>query len=174
MNVYIKLTIAGTDTGPFDLYSDDDGFISPFETGLSRDLLINGYISTLVPNDATQVKVQSTGNCSTSTIIDIEITTTSTTSTTTTHFHVYTHLGTISSYSSSSSACEAATCNGYYYTTAPTLANDLILYDDAGLTIPHDGGGQWIALNNDVNSCYGTWCTVQVDSYGVISNLTQC
>ena len=84
MNVYIKLLVAGTDTGPFDLYSDVDSFSSAFETGVTRDSLVAGYTSILVPNGTTQIKVQSTGNCTNYTIIDIEISTTSTTSTTTT------------------------------------------------------------------------------------------
>jgi hypothetical protein len=59
----IQLTVAGTDTGPFDLYSDVDNYFSPFETGISKLSLINGYTSTSVPTNATIVRVQSSGKC---------------------------------------------------------------------------------------------------------------
>lgn len=81
MNVYIKLTIAGGDTGPFSLYSDVDGFATPFETGISRASLVAGYIATDVPDDSTEIKVVSTGNCTNSIIIDIGFSTTSITTT---------------------------------------------------------------------------------------------
>ena len=40
MTVLITLTLAGADTGPFDLYSDLDGYITPFETGVSKAALL--------------------------------------------------------------------------------------------------------------------------------------
>lgn len=83
MNVYIILTIAGTDVGPFDLYSDVDGFVTAFETGVSRADLVAGYTSVVVPIGTTQIKVQSTGDCTNYIIIDVATPTTSTTSTTT-------------------------------------------------------------------------------------------
>jgi hypothetical protein len=83
MNVYIKLLVAGTDTGPFNLLSDVDSFVTPFESGITRDSLVTGYTATDVPDGTTQVKVQSTGNCTNSIIIDIAVATTTTTSTTT-------------------------------------------------------------------------------------------
>jgi hypothetical protein len=42
MTVLITLTTAGTNTGPFDLYSDADGFISAFATGVSKAALLAG------------------------------------------------------------------------------------------------------------------------------------
>lgn len=50
MIVTITLTYAGPDTGPFNLYSDVDGFISAFETGVSKAALLAGYTTSLVPN----------------------------------------------------------------------------------------------------------------------------
>ena len=64
MTVLITLTIAGTDSGPFDLYSDINGYTSAFESGVSRASLLAGYSSALVPNFTTIVRVQSTGDCS--------------------------------------------------------------------------------------------------------------
>lgn len=91
MIVTITLTVAGVDTGPFNLYSDVDGYISAFETGVSKAALLIGYTSSLVPNGTTIVRVMSNSALCTN-YIDIIIsgecgtttTTTSSTSTTTT------------------------------------------------------------------------------------------
>ena len=72
MTVLITLTIAGTDSGPFDLYSDINGYTSAFESGVSRASLLAGYSSALVPNFTTIVRVQSTGDCSNN--LDITLT----------------------------------------------------------------------------------------------------
>jgi hypothetical protein len=95
MIVFLKLTTAGIDSGPFDLYSNLDAYSEPFEENVSRDSLIAGY-STTVPDNATIVRITSKENCISSvdiTLRDVEcdlagytgeITTSSTTSTTTT------------------------------------------------------------------------------------------
>jgi len=62
MTVYLTLTTAGSDTGPFDLYSNLDGFITPFEVGVNKATLVGGY-STSAPDYATTVRIQSTGDC---------------------------------------------------------------------------------------------------------------
>lgn len=59
MTVYVTLTTAGADTGPFNLYSDVDGYISAFETGVSKASLLAGYTSSLAPNGTTIVRVRS-------------------------------------------------------------------------------------------------------------------
>ena len=64
MTVLITLTVAGVDSGPFDLYSDINGYTSAFESGVSRASLLAGYSSALVPNFTNIVRVQSTGDCS--------------------------------------------------------------------------------------------------------------
>ena len=63
MTAILTLTTAGTDLGPFDLYSNLDVFAVPFETGVSRDDLILGYLSIVVPDFTTIVRVKSTGIC---------------------------------------------------------------------------------------------------------------
>ena len=87
MTVLITLTTAGLDAGPFDLYSNVDGYSVPFETGVSKAALLAGYTSTLVTNNTITVRVGSTGICTN--YIDVPIsgittTTTSSSSTTTT------------------------------------------------------------------------------------------
>ena len=82
--VLITLAIAGTDTGPFDLYSDANGFSVPFESGIAKALMLAGYTSTAVPNAATQIMIKSNnGLCQSSLTIPIVGTSATTTSTTT-------------------------------------------------------------------------------------------
>jgi hypothetical protein len=86
MTVLVTLTLAGTDTGPFNLYSNSDGFVNAIATGVSRAALIAGYSLTGVPDTAAVIRAQSTGTCTN--FLDMYLTggttTTSTSSTTTT------------------------------------------------------------------------------------------
>jgi hypothetical protein len=63
MTVLITLTIAGTDSGPFDLYSDLDGYTSAFESGVPKASLLAGYASALVPDYTNIIRVKSNGDC---------------------------------------------------------------------------------------------------------------
>lgn len=81
MTVYITLTTAGTDSGPFDLYSNLDGYISAFESGVSKASLLAGYSSALVPDYTTTIRVKSNGTCVNYVDIVLENTTTTTTTT---------------------------------------------------------------------------------------------
>lgn len=69
----------GGDVGPFDLYSDSDGYTVPFATNISAAALQAGYSST-VPNDATIIRVISTGLCTNFIDLNINLITTTTTS----------------------------------------------------------------------------------------------
>jgi hypothetical protein len=93
MTVLITLTIAGTNTGPFNLYSNLDGYIIPFASNISKAVLQAGYSSNTVPDNTLIIRAVSLGNCKN--FIDIQVvsaitttttssSTTSTTSTTTT------------------------------------------------------------------------------------------
>lgn len=82
MIVVITLTTAGSDTGPFNLYSDVDGYTSAFETGVSKAALLAGYTSTLVPNGTTIVRVMSDNPPICTNYIDISIVECTTTTTT--------------------------------------------------------------------------------------------
>lgn len=57
--VRITLTSAEEGTGPFNLFSNVDGFYNPFEGNLSLETLQAGYISTLVPDLTTTIQVKS-------------------------------------------------------------------------------------------------------------------
>jgi hypothetical protein len=82
MTVIITLTVAGSDSGPFNLYSNIDGFTSAFETGVSKASLLAGYSSALVPDYTTIIRVKSDGVCLN--YVDIILTSATTTTTSTT------------------------------------------------------------------------------------------
>ena len=63
MTVTITLTLAGSDTGPFNLYSDVDGYTSAFQTGVPRGTLVAGLTTATVPDGTTEILVRSTGAC---------------------------------------------------------------------------------------------------------------
>jgi uncharacterized delta-60 repeat protein len=60
MNIYILLTTPLTDAGPFNLYSDVDGFVSPFGFNISKATLLGGYFA-VVPDGTTIVRIVSVG-----------------------------------------------------------------------------------------------------------------
>ena len=80
MTVLITLTVAGADSGPFNLYSNVNGYTPAFETGVSKSALLAGYSSALVPDYTTIIRIVSTGDCTN--YIDITLTSTTTTTTT--------------------------------------------------------------------------------------------
>jgi hypothetical protein len=81
MTVLITLTVAGADSGPFNLYSNLDGFVSAFETGVSKASLLAGYPSALVPDYTTTVRVKSDGACTNYVDILLQAATTTTSTT---------------------------------------------------------------------------------------------
>lgn len=99
MIVLITLTTAGEDVGPFDLFSDTDGYSVAFETGVSRSALIAGYTSSLVPNGTTIIRVHSDGVCVN--YIDLTVSTTTTSTSTTLPAYTFSN-GTILTKTSSS------------------------------------------------------------------------
>ena len=82
LTALITLTTAGADTGNFDLYSDVDGYTAAFETGVAKSALVAGYVSYLVPNSTTIVRVKSDATCKN--YVDIPLVEPTTTTTTTT------------------------------------------------------------------------------------------
>jgi hypothetical protein len=147
MTVLITLTTAGTDTGPFDLYSNLDGYVSAFETGVSKAALVAGYSSALVPNGTSTIRIKSTGVCvnyidvtvittTTTTTSSSTSTTTSTTSTTTTAAPA-TELFVYAKYINSQSAGDLQyTINGGSPVTigAVSTSSCLYLYTISGIT----------------------------------------
>ena len=81
MTVLLTLTTAGTDSGPFNLYSNLDDYALAFESGVDKTFLEAGYASSLVPDFTTVVRILSTGVCTTYVDITLEEITTTTTTT---------------------------------------------------------------------------------------------
>lgn len=81
MTTLLTLTTAGSYSGPFDLYSNIDGFTTPFETDISRGLLVAGYSTSLTPDTTEIVRIQSKGDCVN--YVDVVLTNLTTTTTTT-------------------------------------------------------------------------------------------
>lgn len=158
MTVLITLTTAGADSGPFDLYSNFDGYVSAFATGVSKSALLAGYSSSAVPDFATIIRVKSTGDC----VNYIDITLTSPTTTTTSTSSTTTTTTTVApppsfynidfSNSTPSLPCGSPSIPttyplSLYCVHAIPVLGDFI-YTDSGLTSPFPGDGTfyWISL----------------------------
>lgn len=130
MTIVITLTTAGADTGPFNLYSDVDGFVSAFETGVSKAALVAGYTTTLAPNGTTTVRVMSNNPLCTN-YIDIPVlpcgsttTTTTSSSTTTTSSSTTTTTSTTTAVPPTTTTTTTLTCDDCYeytVTADPTV-----------------------------------------------------
>jgi hypothetical protein len=85
MIVTITLSIPpGGAAGPFDLYSDANGYTPAFATNISAPVLQAGYTSSVVPNGTNIIRVTSAGACTNSIDIPVNLITTTTTSSTST------------------------------------------------------------------------------------------
>jgi hypothetical protein len=78
MYIFITLTSAGADSGPFNLFSNVGGFTSAFATGVSKASLLAGY-SVIAPAGTTTVRIMSNGVCTNFIDVAVGITTTTTT-----------------------------------------------------------------------------------------------
>ena len=152
MTVLITLTTAGTDTGPFNLYSNVDGYVSAFETGVSKAALLAGYSSALVPNGTTTIRIKSTGTCVN--YIDVTVVTTTTTTSSTT--------STTSSTTSTSSTTTTSS------TTEPPT--QLLVYAKY-ITAPSAGSLQF-SINGGPNFNAGAIPTSSCDYMFTISGIT--
>lgn len=71
MTGLITINNLGEDVGPFNLYSNLDGFVSAFATDVTRDQLLVGYFSDVIPDGTIIIRVVSTGICKN--VIEIEL-----------------------------------------------------------------------------------------------------
>lgn len=155
MTVLITLTIAGTNTGPFDLYSDVDGFLVPFENNVPKASLVSGYTSVLVPAGTTVIRVKSDSVCINYIDLIISGTTTTTTSTSTSSTTTTTTTsgpitGTLYGlYGFADSSGEACTQSGgswvsygspqlAVYAASSTSIGVTQFFNDSGLLVPFD------------------------------------
>ena len=63
ISAIITLTSAGSDTGPFNLYSNIDGYTTAFESSILRSNLISGFTTNSIPNNTSIVRLKSMGVC---------------------------------------------------------------------------------------------------------------
>jgi hypothetical protein len=66
MTALLSILTAGEDTGPFDIYSNVDGFISAFEANVPKASLLSGYPSANIPNVTLIILFKSKGLCTNS------------------------------------------------------------------------------------------------------------
>jgi hypothetical protein len=145
MTVLITLSMAGSDSGPFNLYSNLDGYTSAFESGVSKASLLAGYASSLVPDFTTTIRVMSVGNCNN--YIDIPL---------------YTSTTSTSSTSSTSSTT----------TTSTTVANTCYAFQSDPYTTTFTA--QYIDCNGVVqtasDTCFSPPCTYTLCALSVLSS----
>ena len=55
----ITITVSGPNTGPFDLYSNVDGYTTPFENNVPKSFLSTGYTVTTIPMGTTTIEIRS-------------------------------------------------------------------------------------------------------------------
>jgi hypothetical protein len=126
MIVSITLVLPdGGDAGPFDLYSNVDGYSIAFEMNVPILDLIAGYTSTLVPDGTTTIRVVSIGICTN--YIDIPInlipTTTTTSSSTSTSTTTSTSTSSTSTTTSTSTTATPTTTSTSTSTTSTTSSS---------------------------------------------------
>jgi hypothetical protein len=89
MTILITLVLPpGGDAGPFNLYSNTDGYVAAFATNISAAALQAGYTALFVPEGTTTIRVTSIGVCTNFVNVQVNVlpttTTTSSSSTSTT------------------------------------------------------------------------------------------
>ena len=63
ISVYITISAGFSNVGPFNLYSNTDGYVTPFETNVPLSSLSSGYTSSVVPDGTTIIEVASLDVC---------------------------------------------------------------------------------------------------------------
>lgn len=166
MTIYITLTAAGIDLGPFDLYSDVDSYTTAFETGVTRTAVLAGYTSTLAPNGTANIKLVSTGLCTN----DLTMAVSTTTTTTTTAAPVYKEwqITTIGRSSAALACAEILTSTKYTDASVVTIDNGAIIYNDITLLNAMSGADLWWSEK------LGGEISFQMNNLGVVSGVDLC
>jgi hypothetical protein len=63
LSAIIRLTTAGNDTGPFNLYSNVDNYVTAFESSILKTSLVSGFTTNNIPNNTSIVRLKSIGFC---------------------------------------------------------------------------------------------------------------
>ena len=118
MTVFILFTTVGTDAGPFNLYSDVDGYSSAFEVGVTPAQLLSGFPSNVVPLGTTIIRAKSFGLCTN--FLDMPLLPAGTTTTSTTIAPTTTTTSSSSSTTTTSSSSTTTTSTTLPPTTTTT------------------------------------------------------
>jgi hypothetical protein len=117
MTVLLTLVLPiGGDAGPFNLYSNLDGYTVPFEVNVSAAALQAGYTSIYVPEGTTTIRVKSVGICTN--YVDVPVALIPTTTTTSS--------SSTSTSTSTSSSTTTSTTTATPTTTTTTTADEPI------------------------------------------------
>jgi hypothetical protein len=178
MTVLIELTTAGADTGPFNLYSDLDSFGVPFEVGVTKLDLSSGYLSSLVPDFTTTIRVCSTSlycsNCIDITVEPLPTTTTTSSSSTSTTTSTTTS-ATYYTFSLVLDTCSSPTPAFTAYSSSPSLGIGVSIWQNPALTVPWDcfaGVGNFCFIGLSSNPSGGYWRIP--DGTNVIDQVGSC
>ena len=193
MTVLVTLTLAGTDVGPFNLYSNVDGYTTPLATGISRAALIAGYSLAGVPDIASVIRAQSTGTCTN--YLDMLLsgatttTTSSTSSTSTTSTSTTAFVECIIGDRNALASCDFSDNNlitvtagntalitpgGYYYTGTGTRTYTAYIMNSTNTTI------LYTFTYTQIGSAPGTWSsnlpsnTLIAGSYRLRTDIVNC
>jgi hypothetical protein len=162
MTVVITLTTAGTNTGPFNLYSNVDGFISAFATGISKSALLAGYTSTAVPNNTTVVRALSTGTDCNGSYVDMPISGLPS---------YYTYLISGTTQLNNADACENLTTPDTVYSLqadSPIVEN---FWTNSLCTIPFSGNGNYYKYRLQSSS---TFYSARISGTAPLTNIAPC
>jgi hypothetical protein len=198
MTVYITFTSFGTDVGPFNLFSNVDGYANAFAAGVSKAQLLAGFPSNSVPNGTTIVRAKSFGVCNN--FVDLVLIPASTTTAppttappttippttappTTAPPTTAPPLPTFRAWhfsspgrSSSGLACNSTSFTNTWYTnyqTGITPAMGSTLYSSSALTNPPiNGANLWFNLKEAFDD--GNPVAYQIGTGGTLNNFFNC
>jgi len=165
MTVLITLTEAGLDTGPFNLFSDADGYTTAFALSITKLALLDGYPSDVVPSGTAVIRVRSV-NSLCNNYVDLAISGITTTTTTTVAFS--------NEISLSLGLCEDVFLPDYNYYVSQTIPNVVlqdgdIVYFEPGFINPIDGDG--LTFKGFFNFIKYQFV---IDNVGVLSSVIAC
>lgn len=162
MTVVITLTTAGANTGPFNLYSNVDGFTSAFATGISKSALLAGYTSTVVPNSTTIVRALSTGTDCNGSYVDMNISGLPS---------YYTYLISGTTQLNNADACENLTTPDTVYSLQANSDIVINFWTNSLCTIPFSGNGNYYKYRLQSSS---TNYSAQISGTSPLTNIAPC
>ena len=168
MTAIITLTTAGADTGPFNIFSNVDNYVTAFEINVSKSNLLQGFTSINIPTEASILRIKSMASCSN--FIDISM-------------PIIPNLPVFISFSKTTYSqqnnpqnivlCNQETNIPLYFAFLNNNSNNSplnrIAYSNTSLTIPYNGQNQtWVINFNGIKS------SALITTNGLVSGLQDC